>query len=40
VLVQPLSMDERRKLARITRTAKDPVRLPRAIVVMTVILFS
>jgi transposase len=34
VFVRPLSMDEGRKLARITRTAKDPVRLRRAIVVM------
>ena len=34
VLVRPLSMDEGRKLARITRTSKDPVRMRRAIVVM------
>ena len=34
VFVRPLSMDEGRKLQRITRTAKDPVRLRRAIVVM------
>lgn len=34
VFVRPLSMDEGRKLARITRTAKDPVKLRRAIVVL------
>src|SRR3954452_9995781 len=34
VFVRPLSMDEGRKLQRISRTAKDPVRLRRAIVVM------
>jgi len=34
VFVRPLSMDEGRKLERITRTAKNPVRLRRAIVVM------
>ena len=34
VFVRPLSMDEGRKVQRITRTAKDPVRLRRAIVVM------
>jgi hypothetical protein len=34
VFVRPLSMDEGRKLQRITRTAKDPVRLRRAIVVL------
>jgi transposase len=34
VFVRTLSMDEGRRLARITRTAKDPVRLRRAIVVM------
>jgi transposase len=34
VFVRPLSMDEGRKLARITRTAKNPVRMRRAIVVM------
>ncbi|WP_218135539.1 helix-turn-helix domain-containing protein [Nonomuraea jiangxiensis] len=34
VFVRPLSMEEGRKLQRITRTAKDPVRLRRAIVVM------
>jgi hypothetical protein len=34
VFVRPLSMDEGRKLARITRSAKNPVRLRRAIVVM------
>jgi transposase len=34
VFVRALSMEEGRKLARITRTAKDPVRLRRAIVVM------
>ena len=34
VFVRPLSMDEGRKLQKITRTAKDPVRLRRAIVVM------
>ena len=33
--VRQLSMDEGRKLARITRTSKDPVRLRRAIVVMS-----
>lgn len=34
VFVRPLSMDEGRKPARITRTAKDPVRMRRAIVVL------
>ena len=34
VFVRQLSMDEGRKLARITRTSKDPVRMRRAIVVM------
>ncbi|MHA6792255.1 helix-turn-helix domain-containing protein [Pseudonocardia bannensis] len=34
VFVRPLSMDEGRKLQRITRTSKDPVRMRRAIVVM------
>ncbi len=34
VFVRALSMDEGRKLARITRTAKDPIRLRRALVVM------
>ncbi|WP_252446048.1 helix-turn-helix domain-containing protein [Pseudonocardia humida] len=34
MFVRPLSMDEGRKLARITRTAKNPVRLRRAIVVL------
>jgi transposase len=34
VFVRALSMDEGRKLARITRSAKNPVRLRRAIVVM------
>jgi transposase len=34
VFVRPLSIDEGRKVQRITRTAKDPVRLRRAIVVM------
>jgi hypothetical protein len=34
VFVRPLSMDEGRKLVRITRSAKNPVRLRRAIVVM------
>ncbi len=34
VFVRPLSMEEGRKLARIGRTAKDPVRLRRAIVVL------
>ena len=34
VFVRPLSMDEGRRLQRITRTAKDPVRLRRAIVVL------
>ena len=32
--MRPLSMDEGRALQKITRTAKDPVRLRRAIVVM------
>src|SRR3569832_2398931 len=32
--VRPRSMDEGRKLLRITRSAKNPVRLRRAIVVM------
>src|SRR4051795_2440758 len=34
VFVRSLSMDEGRKLQRITRTSKDPVRMRRAIVVM------
>ena len=34
VFVRALSMDEGRKIARITRTSKDPVRMRRAIVVM------
>ncbi|MGH3938164.1 MAG: hypothetical protein ACRDTG_05950 [Pseudonocardiaceae bacterium] len=34
LFVRPLSMDEGRKVQRITRPAKDPVRLRRAIVVM------
>jgi transposase len=34
VFVRPLSMDEGRRIQKITRTAKDPVRLRRAIVVM------
>jgi hypothetical protein len=34
VFVRTLSMDAGRRLQRITRTAKDPVRLRRAIVVM------
>lgn len=35
VFVRPLLMEEGWKLARITRAAKDPVRLRRAIVVLT-----
>ena len=34
VFVRALSMEEGRKLQKITRTSKDPVRLRRAIVVM------
>ena len=34
VFVRALSMDEGRQLARITRSAKNPVRLRRAMVVM------
>jgi hypothetical protein len=34
VFVRPLSMDEGRKLQKITRSAKNPVRLRRAMVVM------
>ncbi|WP_312877994.1 helix-turn-helix domain-containing protein [Lentzea indica] len=34
VFVQPLSMDEGRKLQRISRSLKDAVRLRRAIVVL------
>jgi transposase len=34
VFVRGLSMEEGRKLQRITRTAKDPVKLRRAIVVL------
>jgi transposase len=34
VFVRQLSMDEGRRLQKITRSAKDPVRLRRAIVVM------
>jgi hypothetical protein len=35
VFVRALSMDEGQKLQRITRTAKNPIRLRRAIVVLT-----
>lgn len=34
VFVRPVTMDEGRKLQRISRTAKDPVKLRRAIVVL------
>ncbi|MFI0212334.1 helix-turn-helix domain-containing protein [Streptomyces diastaticus] len=34
VFVRPVSMEEGRKLQRISRTAKDPVRLRRAVVVL------
>lgn len=34
VFVRPVSMEEGRRLQRISRTSKDPVRLRRAIVVM------
>jgi hypothetical protein len=34
VFVRPVTMDEGRRLQRISRTAKDPVRLRRAIVVL------
>ena len=34
VFLRPLSMDEGRKLQKISRSSKDPVRLRRAIVVM------
>ena len=34
VFARPLSMQEGRRLQRISRTAKDPVKLRRAIVVM------
>ncbi|MFD8343782.1 helix-turn-helix domain-containing protein [[Kitasatospora] papulosa] len=34
VFVRPVSMEEGRKLHRISRTAKDPVRLIRAVVVL------
>ncbi|MFD3682705.1 helix-turn-helix domain-containing protein [Streptomyces sp. NPDC058613] len=34
VFVRPVNMEEGRRLQRISRTAKDPVRLRRAIVVM------
>ncbi|MCX5608497.1 MULTISPECIES: helix-turn-helix domain-containing protein [unclassified Streptomyces] len=34
VFVRPVSMDEGRRLQRISRSAKDPVRLRRAIVVL------
>jgi hypothetical protein len=34
VFVRPLSMDEGRKIQKISRSSKDPVRLRRAIVVM------
>ena len=34
VFVRPLTMEEGRKLQRITRSAKDPIKLRRAIVVM------
>ena len=33
-VVRPLSMDEGRKLQKMTRSAKNPVRLRRAMVVM------
>ncbi|MEV8021834.1 helix-turn-helix domain-containing protein [Streptomyces sp. NPDC086554] len=34
VFVRPVTMDEGRKLQRISRTARDPVKLRRAIVVL------
>jgi hypothetical protein len=34
VFVRPLSMEDGRKLARISRTARNPVKLRRAIVVL------
>jgi hypothetical protein len=34
VFVRPLSMDEGRKIQKVSRSLKDPVRLRRAIVVM------
>lgn len=34
VFVRPVSMEEGRRLQRISRTAKDPVKLRRAIVVL------
>ncbi|MFF9244834.1 transposase [Streptomyces sp. NPDC014776] len=34
MFVRPVTMDEGRKLPRISRTAKDPVKLRRAIVVL------
>ena len=34
VFVRPLSMDEGRKIQKISRSSKDPVRLRRAIVIM------
>lgn len=34
VFVRPVSMEEGRRLQRVSRTAKDPVRLRRAIVVL------
>ncbi|REK87629.1 helix-turn-helix domain-containing protein [Streptomyces inhibens] len=34
VFVRPVSMEEGRRLQRISRTAKDPVRLRRAIVLL------
>ncbi|MBW1602040.1 helix-turn-helix domain-containing protein [Streptomyces sp. JJ66] len=34
VFVRPVSMDEGRRLQRVSRTAKDPVKLRRAIVVL------
>jgi hypothetical protein len=34
VFVRALSMEEGRKLQRVTRTAKDPVRMRRAVVVL------
>ncbi|MFE7332420.1 transposase [Streptomyces sp. NPDC057565] len=34
VLVRPVSMEEGRRLQRISRTSKDPIRLRRALVVL------
>lgn len=34
VFVRPVSMEEGRRLQRVSRTSKDPVRLRRAIVVL------